>query len=169
MQIRPRACRAMKLMISGVTFSAAHTRSPSFSRSSSSMMMIIRPSRMSRTASSMVAIAMRSYVNRKPEIDKPSDLAVLNQTFNILRDNVDFEIHAVAGLQVRQVGDLPGLRDDRDLEILVRQVRNRQTDALYGNRTFVNQITADLPRKSDANGPRLAVVLNALERAARVD
>ncbi len=35
-QIRPRACLAMKLMTSGVTFSAAMVRSPSFSRSSSS-------------------------------------------------------------------------------------------------------------------------------------
>ena len=58
MQMRPRACVAMKLMISGVTFSAAQTRSPSFSRSSSSTMMIMRPSRMSAAASSMEAKGM---------------------------------------------------------------------------------------------------------------
>ena len=43
----PRPHLAMKLMASGVTFSAAITRSPSFSRSSSSTRMTIRPLRMS--------------------------------------------------------------------------------------------------------------------------
>ena len=42
-QIKPRAWRAMKLMTSGVTFSAATVMSPSFSRSSSSTMTSIRP------------------------------------------------------------------------------------------------------------------------------
>ena len=51
-QMRPRPCFAMKLMISGVVFSAATVRSPSFSRSSSSTTMTIPPSRMASTASS---------------------------------------------------------------------------------------------------------------------
>ena len=54
-QIRPRPYRAMKLIASGVTFSAAIVRSPSFSRSSSSTTMIIRPARMASTASSIRA------------------------------------------------------------------------------------------------------------------
>src|SRR5712672_1342449 len=54
-QIKPRAYFAMKLMASGVIFSAAMARSPSFSRSSSSIRTIIRPCRMSSTASSTVA------------------------------------------------------------------------------------------------------------------
>ena len=54
-QISPRPYRAMKLIASGVTFSAAIVRSPSFSRSSSSTTMIIRPARMASTASSMRA------------------------------------------------------------------------------------------------------------------
>ena len=54
-QIRPRPYRAMKLIASGVTFSAAIVRSPSFSRSSSSTTMIILPARMASTASSMRA------------------------------------------------------------------------------------------------------------------
>src|SRR5258706_1760216 len=42
-QMRPRACRAMKLIVSGVTNSAATTTSPSFSRSSSSTSTTMRP------------------------------------------------------------------------------------------------------------------------------
>ena len=45
----------MKLIASGVTFSAAIVRSPSFSRSSSSTTMTIRPARIASIASSMRA------------------------------------------------------------------------------------------------------------------
>ncbi len=54
-QISPRPWRAMKLITSGVTFSAAMVRSPSFSRSSSSTTMIILPARIASSASSMRA------------------------------------------------------------------------------------------------------------------
>ena len=59
-QMRPRPCLAMKLTASGVTRSAAMTRSPSFSRSSSSTTRIIRPWRMSSIAASIVANPARS-------------------------------------------------------------------------------------------------------------
>ena len=85
MQMRPRACVAMKLIFSGVTNSAAQTRSPSFSRSSSSTMIIMRPSRSSAAASSMEAkgiVFLRpratvesfkdaGYVTRKPRLLRP--------------------------------------------------------------------------------------------------
>src|SRR6266403_1956519 len=54
-QIKPRPYLAMKLMASGVIFSAAMARSPSFSRSSSSTRTTMRPWRISSTASSTVA------------------------------------------------------------------------------------------------------------------
>jgi hypothetical protein len=55
MQIKPRPYLAMKLMASGVTFSAAIVRSPSFSRSSSSTTITISPRRIAATASSTAA------------------------------------------------------------------------------------------------------------------
>ena len=55
MQIRPRPYRAMKLIASGVQNSAAMTRSPSFSRLSSSTMTTNWPARKSSIASSIVA------------------------------------------------------------------------------------------------------------------
>ena len=57
-QIRPRPCVAMKLIASGVAICAGMTRSPSFSRSSSSTRMNMRPLR----ASSMIS----SGEERKP-------------------------------------------------------------------------------------------------------
>ncbi len=53
-QTMPQALRIMKLITSGVAFSAAMTRSPSFSRLSSSTRTIIRPRRSSSSASSML-------------------------------------------------------------------------------------------------------------------
>jgi hypothetical protein len=53
-----RPCVIMKLITAGVTFSAAHTKSPSFSRSSASTTTITRPWRMASTASSMVENAV---------------------------------------------------------------------------------------------------------------
>src|SRR5262245_52596520 len=53
-QTRPRPSRAMKLIACGETFSAARTRSPSFSRSSSSTTTTNLPARRSATARSMV-------------------------------------------------------------------------------------------------------------------
>ena len=52
-QTRPRPCLAMKLMASGVAICAETTRSPSFSRSSASTRMIMRPLRRSSMISSI--------------------------------------------------------------------------------------------------------------------
>ncbi len=57
-QTRPRPWVAMKLMSSGVTFSAAMVRSPSFSRSSSSTTTTSRPARTSSTAAGIEAKGM---------------------------------------------------------------------------------------------------------------
>ncbi|NWG40006.1 MAG: hypothetical protein HXY27_08615 [Hydrogenophilaceae bacterium] len=58
-QIRPRPYLAMKLMASGVTCSAAMTRSPSFSRSSSSTSTTMRPA----FNSEMISVMGASMVN----------------------------------------------------------------------------------------------------------
>ena len=64
-QMRPRPCRVMKLIISGVASSAAQTRSPSFSRSSSSATMTILPLRRSSIACSMVPKVLMTLPDRR--------------------------------------------------------------------------------------------------------
>ena len=54
MQSWPRPCVIIKLTVSGVTFSAAQTKSPSFSRSSASTTMMVLPAAIAATASSML-------------------------------------------------------------------------------------------------------------------
>ena len=57
MQMRPRPWTAMKLMFSGVANSPAQMKSPSFSRSGSSVTRMILPARRSSSAFSMVSNA----------------------------------------------------------------------------------------------------------------
>ncbi len=93
-QIRPRPCLAMKLIASALQCSAGMTRSPSFSRLSSSTRMNIRPALASSTISS---IELRNSENdiarppgsglRRPEGELAGDIA---------GEHVDLDVHGVA-------------------------------------------------------------------------
>src|SRR5712692_5537730 len=74
-QIRPRPNFAMKLIASGVAFSAAMQRSPSFSRCSSSIMMIMWPRRVSSSASSIEMNGARAFLRG---LISPNILATLS-------------------------------------------------------------------------------------------
>ena len=83
MQIRPRPCLARKLTFSAVTNSAAKTRSPSFSRSSSSTRTTISPPRMAAMISvtglmaavsrriSRILLLRRGYSSAAPSSPAP--------------------------------------------------------------------------------------------------
>src|SRR2546426_7725424 len=124
-QIKPRACVAMKLIASGVTFSAATIRSPSFSRSSSSTIMTMRPSWISAMASSMVANCIR-----------------LDQILHILCQNVELEVDGVARFGCFQVCIFECVRNNCDgKNIRTLQGSNCQADAVHGDRAFLDNIT----------------------------
>ena len=80
-QIQPPAWRVMKLIASGVTNWAAITRSPSFSRSSSSTTTTIWPAAMSSRASSMVA----NSILRVAQV-------VGNELLHVLGQDVDLQV-----------------------------------------------------------------------------
>ena len=132
MQIRPRPCLAMKLMTSGVTFSAAMVRSPSFSRSSSSTTMIIRPSRKASMAASMGEKGERAF-DAFVFIASPRPW----RAARIFRSD---RTRGSRGLDLpgAQVGVLPGERDDLHVEPFVVHAGDRQADrrprrwTLYG-------------------------------------
>src|SRR3954469_19025332 len=100
----------MKLIASGVAICAGMTRSPSFSRSSSSTRMNIRPLRASSISS--------SGEERKPCFRRPSSLARSGfgterlHALQIAGEHVDLEIDLGAGTQVAEGGDGGGMRDD---------------------------------------------------------
>src|SRR3954451_23422488 len=99
-QIQPPAWRVMKLMASGVTNCAAITRSPSFSRSSSSTTTTILPEAMSSNASSIVANLMSSLIAMRR-----------HQFLDVLGHDVHFQVHGGALLGSAQGGALQGLGD----------------------------------------------------------
>src|SRR6266516_4036987 len=76
----------MKLMTSGVTFSAAIVRSPSFSRSSSSTTTSMRPARVSSIASGMEANAI-------------SEIPLYRQWWHRLQPNVTYFFHLGPSVQ----------------------------------------------------------------------
>jgi TonB-dependent SusC/RagA subfamily outer membrane receptor len=88
-QINPRPCFAMKFTCSAVISDAAQTRSPSFSRSSSSATMTIFPDLMSWMASSI----------RSKGIGAASItvLVVPQQSRDVLRDQIPLNVQRIAG------------------------------------------------------------------------
>src|SRR5689334_15989005 len=115
----PRPNFAMKLMTSGVTCSAAIVRSPSFSRSSSSTTMIMRPSRKAATASSIEANDALRFVALFPfcfiafPVFPPSRLrADFHRPEDVLPEHVALQIDRVVHLGRLQVRMLPRERDD---------------------------------------------------------
>src|SRR5210317_234795 len=91
----------MKLTSSGRTLEAAMTRSPSFSRSSSSINTTMRPARMSSSSSGMVfsgdEFGMASVLD-----GCGARLERLGQALQVARDQVDLEVDHVAGAQVTE-------------------------------------------------------------------
>ena len=71
-QIKPRPSAAMKLISAGVTLRAAKTRSPSFSRWASSVMITIRPFRMAAITSSIRSAPCGFFMPHPPVQPLPS-------------------------------------------------------------------------------------------------
>src|SRR3954447_10433273 len=119
----------MKLMASGVTNCAAITRSPSFSRSSSSTTTTIRPEAMSSSASSMVANLMSSLVAMRR-----------HQFLDVLGHDVHFQVHGGALLGSAQGGALQGFGDQGHVERRVGHRGYGQRDAVHGDRALLDHI-----------------------------
>ena len=108
-QIRPRPNRAMKLTASAVTCWAAITRSPSFSRSSSSTRITMRPARMSATMSSIgeMATGGKAVIQRLSQKrggwlgsagHRPGHRRT-EHALHVARDQVDFQVDTRARAQ----------------------------------------------------------------------
>src|SRR5690606_15748858 len=127
----------MKLMSSARTIAAAISRSPSFSRSSSSMTMTIRPARRSASTSSIESSRVPSSFN-SVTFDKtvllqarPADAAGLrHQSFEIARDDVDLQVDARPGAVGAEHRRRLGVRHDVDAERAALDLVDRQAHAV---------------------------------------
>src|SRR5687767_9241428 len=138
----------MKLIISGVTADAAPTRSPSFSRSSSSATMTSLPLRMSSIAS----------CTRSNGMD-PSSLQILDDK---LANHIAFEVYQCAGGQLRKIGVFPGMRNDGHLnDVGLRQRIHSEAHAVNCNRAVQHGYIRDVLWRFDVDQNVLAFMLQA--------
>src|SRR5258706_9931575 len=98
----------MKLTFSGVAICAGITRSPSFSRSSSSTRMNIRPF----LASSMISSGLERNAWRSRA--SSGFCTIMLHAFQIARKDVDLDIDRLARRERGEGGDGRGVRDDVD-------------------------------------------------------
>src|SRR5689334_6615130 len=124
-QITPLVCRTMKAMPSGVIFSAAMIRSPSFSRSASSTTTTNSPRAMAATASSIGANGIGSALSR-------------HQSFDILRHQVDLEVDRVTRALDPEGRDGSGVGDQGEFEALLPEARHGEADAVDGDRALLD-------------------------------
>src|SRR5690606_1649479 len=148
-QIKPRPSLIIKLIFSGVAFSAASTKSPSFSRRSSSTTTTILPARISAIASSIVANATSftpfglfkpsapqffrqpgsyflHYIFLPPRFRVPRR----QQTLNTFDQVIGLQIELVARLPLQERRNLTGMRDDHGAKTNSGFSRHRQTNTV---------------------------------------
>src|SRR4051812_18080310 len=129
----------MKLTRSGVIFDAAQTRSPSFSRSSSSATMTSLPLRISSMASSTrsndILVLFRAQ----------SGACASKVVYDESSQHITLEIHPVAHCEGGQVGRVPRVWNQRDFRcVCFRHGIHRQAHAVNGDGTMQNRDFSDL-------------------------
>src|SRR5512141_496542 len=142
-QMRPRPWRAMKLIASGVTNSAARVRSPSFSRSSSSTRMTILPPPMSAMAFSIFESGIPSPpFSRIPvifqKIQRDAAPAAFEALEDVLPDDVGFEVDPRPRPPDPKGRSFEGDRDDGQFDSVPADGTDRKADAVDGHRPLVN-------------------------------
>src|SRR3954447_13260188 len=148
-QMSPRASLAMKLIASGVMNCAAITRSPSFSRSSSSHTTTMRPARMSSMASST-------------ELKTRSDTDMRDQPLYVLRQHVDLQVDRGPLGGGAEIGALERLRNQRDLESPLVERGHRQRHAVHRDRALLDHVAQQpLVLRLDPHAAGEAVLLHA--------
>src|SRR5438045_6160316 len=188
-QIRPRPKRAMKLTASADTWSAASTRSPSFSRSASSTRMTMRPAASSAVSSGPGEIAMRDCRRRpraavltsRGQVEGRSragrDASCGNAACRLPRmstspleqkwpQTVWIVRHGQsAGNLAREQAEAAGLHlidiDTRDMDVPLSPLGERQADA-------VGHWFGRLPREAQPNVVLCSTYLRAVQTARRV-
>src|SRR6185312_8886870 len=146
-QIRPRAWRAMKLIASGVANWAGTTRSPSFSRSSSSTRMNIRPLRASSISSSALDRYLDSSTETSASLRARFSMSLrLREPGHIACQHVDLDVDRIAGGKRAETGDGRGVGNDVHSEGIVLNLVHRQRYAVHGYASLDGDEAREVPR-----------------------
>src|SRR5438105_3823321 len=71
--------------------------------------------------------------------------------------------------QLRKIRHFPGLRNDCDLEIFIRQAGNGQTNSINRNRPLEDQVARQLARIGNSYSPRAALLSGTQKFSAPID
>jgi hypothetical protein len=82
-----------------------------------------------------------------------------DEFFDVLSDEVGFEIDDAAEFALTQGRHFVRVRNDPDSEAAFLDGRDGEAYAFHSNRTFENKIPSDVPRKAETYCPRLAMIL----------
>src|ERR1700712_85168 len=133
----------MKLTSSGRTQSAAMSRSPSFSRSSSSIITTILPRfRSSRISSIVLSSAMGTL-----------GLAGGEEPIQVAGDLIDLDINAVAIVQIAQGRHLTRMRNDIHIEACACDLVHSQADSVDTDRPLGRGEARELDRQLEVQAP----------------
>src|SRR4029077_4291925 len=140
MHTRPEPWRARELLWAGVIFSAATTRSPSFSRSSSSTTMTNFPALMSSTASGTVASIFGVGRSLPAQVSG-----------HVAGDDVGVEVDPRAGFVATGDGGVESVRNQGNREGDVVHACHRQADAVDRDRALLGDEPGELGRQLDGH------------------
>src|SRR3984893_8164225 len=149
----------MKLTSSARTHSAAMMRSPSFSRSSSSMSTAILPALMSARISSIVLNSLMMHLL----------FWFAEQPIKIARDRVDFDIHARVDDEIAQRRDLAGVRNDVHVEPKPAHLIDGEAHPVDADRTLGRDEAHQCRRQFELQPPRTRVLGSASQTADGID
>src|SRR5690348_11588428 len=91
--------------------------------------------------------------------------AAFEQALDILRENVDFEIHGIADGQLLQIRVRVSVRNDSDLGDAFEPARDSEADAVDSERTFFRDIAAQILRDANREPPVFALRNHAFDAA----
>ena len=140
----------MKLMTSGVTFSAAMVRSPSFSRSSSSTTTTIRPCRMSSMASGMRARTASDLCRSAAAGATRGSGAGAQQPLDVLGDHVDLQVDGSPGRAARRFVCSSVYGMSATVKPPGRRRGHGERDAVHRDRALLHQVALEAGGSGDA-------------------
>src|SRR6056297_1204138 len=169
----------MKLMSSARTIEAAISRSPSFSRSSSSITTTMRPARRSASTASMgsrrspssfssVTFDKSVLLQALPRQAARLVVALADQTLQVARHDVHFQVHPGTISISPEARGFQGMRHDVHAEGVAFHLVDRQAHAVHADRTLAGEVARQLRRHADAEAHRASVVHAALHLADAV-
>src|SRR5262245_2635936 len=141
MQITPLVWRIMNAIASGVIFSAAMMRSPSFSRSASSTTMTSSPRAIASTASSMSAKGMSGLLGDE-------------QTLDVFGEDVDLEVDGLADVTEPERRHRKSVRDDGDGERVGAERGDGEAHAVDRHRPFLDDVAQHRRGRRDGDRDR---------------